>query len=78
MQVIIQKTPGVLGGEACVGMRRLAVWMLVRARQRGLTDEQLKRDYLPPLTAPELEAAWKYYERHPDEIERAIRRNEEA
>jgi uncharacterized protein (DUF433 family) len=25
----ITKTPGVLGGVACVGRRRVAVWMLV-------------------------------------------------
>ena len=77
MPDLIQKTPDVLGGEACIGNRRLAVWMLVRAKQLGLTDEQIKSDYLPPLTDADLAAAWTYYEQHREEIERAIRRNED-
>jgi uncharacterized protein (DUF433 family) len=74
---LIQKTPGVLGGDACIGKRRIAVWMLVRARQLGVSDEQLLKDYQPPLTRAELDAAWRYYESHRDEIETAIRENEE-
>ena len=31
----IQRTPGVCGGEACVGMTRIAVWMLEEARRAG-------------------------------------------
>jgi uncharacterized protein (DUF433 family) len=75
---LIQKTPGVIGGDACIGKRRIAVWMLVRARQHGVTDDQLRSDYQPPLTQAELDAAWLYYETHRDEIENAIRQNEEA
>jgi uncharacterized protein (DUF433 family) len=74
---LIQKTPGVLGGEACVSNRRLAVWMLVRAKQVGLTDAQIRSEYPPPLTDAELAAAWKYYAEHREEIEQAIRRNVE-
>ena len=40
-------------------------------------DEQMKQDYLPPLTDAELAAAWKYYELNREEIKRAIRENEE-
>jgi uncharacterized protein (DUF433 family) len=75
---LIHKTQGVLGGEACVGQRRIAVWMLVRARQLGITDEQLLKDYQPPLTRAELDAAWNYYDTHRDEIDTAIRENEET
>ena len=73
----IRKTPGVLGGDACVGNRRIAVWMLVQARQLGVSDEQLRGDYEPPLTQGELDAAWDYYEKYREEIEQAIRDNEE-
>ncbi len=48
---LIRKTANVLGGDARIGDRRIAVWMLVREKQLGLTDEQMKKDYLPPLTA---------------------------
>jgi uncharacterized protein (DUF433 family) len=73
---LIRKTANVLGGEARIGNRRIAVWMLVRDRQLGLTDEQIKSDYRPVLTDVELAAAWKYYEENREEIERAIRKNE--
>jgi uncharacterized protein (DUF433 family) len=72
---LIQKTLGVMGGEACIGKRRIAVWMLVRARQMGLSDAQIKSDYLPPLTEAELTAAWKYYEHNREEIDEDIRLN---
>jgi uncharacterized protein (DUF433 family) len=74
---IIQKTPGVLGGDACVGNRRLAVWMLVQAKRLGMNDQQLRNDYEPPLSQAELDAAWDYYEKHSEEIDQAIRDNEE-
>jgi uncharacterized protein (DUF433 family) len=77
MPDLIRKTPDVLGGEACLGNRRIAVWMVVRGRQLGLTDEELKTHYVPPLSADDLSAAWKYFEENPEEIERAIRRNED-
>lgn len=75
MEPYIRKTPGVIGGDACVGNRRIAVWMLVEARSLGITDEQLLTDYDPPLTRAELDAAWRYAELHPDEIAEAIRQN---
>ena len=74
---VIRKTPGVIGGDACIGSRRIAVWMLVQARQLGLSDEQLLHDYEPRLTQAELDAAWDYYEKNREEIDRAIRDNED-
>lgn len=71
----IRKTPGVCGGDACIGQRRIAVWMLVEAKSLGITDEQLLTDYDPPLTRAELDAAWRYAAAHPDEIAEAIRQN---
>lgn len=72
MEPLIRKTPGLCGGRACVGSRRIAVWMLVLSRDLGASDEQLLSNYTPPLTPAELDAAWRYYREHPLEIERDI------
>jgi uncharacterized protein (DUF433 family) len=77
MSEMIRKTPNVLGGDACIGNRRIAVWMLFRATQLGHSDEEIREDYEPPLTQVELDAAWHYYARHREEIEQAIRENED-
>lgn len=73
----IQRTPGVCGGEACVGMTRIAVWMLEEARRSGVGDLELLKDY-PGLSVFDLEAAWQYVEDHAQEIHDAIQRNHEA
>ena len=70
----IQKTPGVCGGEACVGETRLAVWMLVEARRAGCTDTEILQDY-PGLNAARLANAWAYAASHAEEIEEAITEN---
>jgi uncharacterized protein (DUF433 family) len=44
----------------------------------GTTDEQIRVQYQPPLTREDLSAAWAYYESHREEIEEAIRENEES
>ena len=77
MEPYIRKTPGVCGGRACVGNRRIAVWMLVEYQRLGATDEQVMAQYDPPLTRAELDAAWKYAALHPDEIAADIRDNDE-
>jgi uncharacterized protein (DUF433 family) len=74
---VIRKTPGVIGGDACSGNRRIAVWMLVQTRRLGLSDDQLLHDYEPPLIQAELDAAWDYYEKNREEIDQAIRDNED-
>jgi len=48
-----------------------------QAKQLGVSDEQLRDDYEPPLTQAELDAAWDYYAKHREEIDQAIRDNEE-
>jgi uncharacterized protein (DUF433 family) len=55
---------------------RIPVWVLVNARRLGLTEAQLLQDY-PTLSATDLSNAWVYAVAHADEIERAIRENEE-
>jgi uncharacterized protein (DUF433 family) len=34
----ITKTPGVMGGDACVANTRLSVWLFVSLRHQGATD----------------------------------------
>jgi uncharacterized protein (DUF433 family) len=70
----IARTPGVCGGEACIGKTRIAVWMLEDARRQGVTGGELLQDY-PSLCAPDLAAAWAYAEANPAEIENAIQAN---
>jgi uncharacterized protein (DUF433 family) len=72
----IQKTPGVIGGDACVRNTRIAVWMLVEARKLGMSDQHIRNRYDPPLTQSDLDAAWKYYQEHPQEIELALTEND--
>lgn len=74
---LIQKTPGVIGGDACIRRTRIAVWMLVEAKRLGFTDEELLTHYVVPLTPEDLKAAWDYYAAHKDEIDEAIRLNNE-
>jgi uncharacterized protein (DUF433 family) len=73
----IQRTPGVCGGEACIGMTRVAVWILEEARRAGVGDLELLKDY-PGISVFDLEAAWQYVDAHHEEIEQAIRRNQDA
>lgn len=74
----ITKTPGVCGGDACIRGHRIPVWGLVSYRRLGgSSDAELLRAY-PTLTLADLEAAWQYAAAHPDEIDQAIRENEEG
>ena len=73
----IHRTPGVCGGEACVGMTRVAVWMLEEARRQGVGDLELLKDY-PGLSVFDLEAAWQYVETHSEEIALTTQRNRDA
>lgn len=75
-KVPINKTPGVCGGDACVGNHRIMVWLLVGYRQDGWSDEKLLANY-PTLTQEGLDAAWEYYRDHRAEIEAAMRANED-
>ncbi len=73
----IDSTPGVCGGEPCIVRTRIPVWVLVRARQLGASEQDLLRCY-PTLRAEDLSNAWAYYRSHPAEIERQIQENEDA
>src|SRR5437867_12991843 len=73
----IQKPPGVCGGDARIRNTRITVWGLVEWRRLGLSDSHLV-EQIEGLTQEDLALAWEYAAAHPDEIERAIRENEEA
>ncbi|WP_353260310.1 DUF433 domain-containing protein [Prochlorothrix hollandica] len=68
---MIQKTPGVMGGAACVRKTRIAVWILVSLMQQGASSEELLLDY-PGLTSLDLWATQVYYLRYPREIDDLI------
>ncbi len=73
----IRKTSGVVGGDACLGNTRIPVWSLVNDRRLGLSDARILEAF-PDLTAADLVNAWAYADAHPDEIEQAIRENDEV
>ncbi|MEG4984491.1 DUF433 domain-containing protein [Microcoleus sp. BR0-C5] len=71
----IEKTPGVVGGNARIAGTRISVWGLVESRRLGAMDAQLLEDY-PHLSANDLKNAWAYAEVFPDEIEAVINLND--
>jgi uncharacterized protein (DUF433 family) len=73
----IQKTPGVCGGDACIRNTRITVWGLVSYRKLGLSDQRIL-EAIQGLTPEDLTAAWDYYGKNKEEIDEAIRLNEEA
>ncbi|MEM9541332.1 MAG: DUF433 domain-containing protein [Cyanobacteria bacterium P01_E01_bin.42] len=72
----IQKTRGVCGGDACIGTTRIPVWSLVNDRRQGMSEAQILTAF-PDLNAIDLVNAWAYAEANAEEIETAIRENEE-
>jgi uncharacterized protein (DUF433 family) len=69
----IEKTLGVMGGDACIRQTRIPVWLLVSLHRQGATEADLLEDY-PSLTANDLANAWLYADSYPDEISAAIQR----
>ena len=73
----ISKTPGVVGGDACIAKTRIPVWSLVNYRRIGASDAQILEAF-PHLSAADLVNAWAYAEAYPEEIEQAISENDEV
>jgi type III restriction enzyme len=73
----IEKTPDVCGGDARIRRMRIPVWLLVEMRRRGATDNEFFNNY-PLLTPADLAVAWEYYSRNKEEIDEAIRQEQEA
>jgi uncharacterized protein (DUF433 family) len=72
----LERTPGVVGGAACISNTRIPVWLLEQARRLGTSEADLLRDY-PTLTAQDLANAWVYVRSHREEIEEEIAANEQ-
>ncbi|MHB8627772.1 MAG: DUF433 domain-containing protein [Aggregatilineales bacterium] len=73
----IESIPGVSGGEPCIVRTRIPVWVLVQARNLGVSEADLLRDY-PTLYAEDLANAWAYYRSHRAEVDVQIHDNEMA
>ena len=73
----IESNPGVSGGEPCAVRTRIPVWVLVQARQLGISEADLLHSY-PSLYAEDLVNAWAYYRAYRQEIEQQIQENETA
>jgi uncharacterized protein (DUF433 family) len=72
----ICRTPGVMGGEACIRETRIPVWLLVSYARLGLSEAKLLENY-PTLTAIDLVNAWSYASAYTEEIDRAIAQQDE-
>ena len=73
----IEKTPGVVGGDACIVRTRIPVWVLENYRRFGWSEAKILENY-PSLRAADLVNAWAYADAHPDEMNEAILDNETA
>jgi uncharacterized protein (DUF433 family) len=73
----IESDPLVSGGEPRIVRTRIPVWVLVQARNLGMSEADILRSY-PVLRAEDLANAWAFYRSHRDEIDGQIRDNEAA
>jgi uncharacterized protein (DUF433 family) len=73
----ITKTPDICGGDACIRGHRITVWGLVNLRRQGASDAEILRA-VQGLALADLEAAMEYAAANGEEIDRAIRENEEG
>ena len=71
----ILRTPGVLGGDACIRRTRVPVWLLIRHKQLGHSEADMLGEY-PGLTQADLDAAWAYYRERTEEVEAVIAEQE--
>jgi uncharacterized protein (DUF433 family) len=73
----ISKKADRCSGDACVRDTRITVWGLVDYRRLGLSDTEILQA-VQGLTPADLEVAWEYAAANAEEIERAIRENDEG
>ncbi|HBD08024.1 MAG TPA: hypothetical protein DCZ69_07155 [Syntrophobacteraceae bacterium] len=73
----IESNSQVCGGESCIVRTRIPVWLLVQARNLGMSEADILRSY-PTLRAEDLANAWAYYRTHRTEIDDEIKGNEAA
>jgi uncharacterized protein (DUF433 family) len=73
--MLIEKTPGVCGGSACVAGTRIPVWTLANCLLLEQPESAILAAY-PAIGRAELRAAWAYAREHLDEIASEIEQNE--
>ncbi|MGK7893936.1 MAG: DUF433 domain-containing protein [Xenococcus sp. (in: cyanobacteria)] len=73
---VIQKTPGISGGQACIRNTRIPVWTLVSLLQQGATEQELLRNY-PTITLDDLNSVIEYYYKYQSEIDKIIKSMDE-
>jgi len=73
----IRSNADLMGGDACIRNTRIPVWLVVRCKQLGFSDERILANY-PGLTAADLIAAWDFYAANAERVESERRSHEEA
>jgi uncharacterized protein (DUF433 family) len=73
----IDSTTNICGGEPCIVRTRIPVWLLIRARNLGVSEAEILSIY-PTLRAEDLVNAWAYYRSHQQAIDQQILENEAA
>ena len=74
----VTKTPGVVGGTACIMGTRFPVRsVVIQILRHGATPEELVRDF-PHLSLAQVHDALSYYYDFKDEIDREIEQNTES
>lgn len=73
----IESTPNICGGEPCIVRTRIPVWVLVQARNLGMSEAAILESY-PTLRAEDLVNAWAFSRSHRQEIDQQIAENEAA
>lgn len=68
---MVKKTPGIVGGHACVRNTRIAVWILISLMNQG-TDDAILLQKFPGLSLIDLAAARIYYTNFKAEIDETI------
>jgi uncharacterized protein (DUF433 family) len=74
----IVKREGVCGGDACVHGTRIPVWSIIESWRFGVTEAELPMHFTTSITPEDVQAAFGYFRAHPEEIEEAIQKNQEA
>ncbi len=72
----IVKEPGYCGGQPTIDNTRVRVKNIVALLKEGRTPEQMLADY-PSLNLAQIHAALAYYYDNPEEIEAALRQEED-
>lgn len=70
---MIKKEPGICGGSACIGDRRLPVWVVIQ-RLRWTTPQGVAHDY-PSLSYADIDDCRAYAKANEAEIEKDIMDN---